>query len=303
MATQTLTYCTTTKLGCCPETEVIICVPTVLVVSGLGFLDATMTGFEQTGVSCGNTYYTYTFEYDDTQLVTPETPLVGSEVSGIICRDCLTRWVEESAPYALTGWATDEDGNFYQETGFEGAIVFDHDQALIAPNTGIGTNTKTISLCGGFAASALHGSYITVTGINTLDAGDLNFFTSINANADFNFYIGNATGFFVIRDSSSTDVLDISSLGNVRFNLPVGGVEYKSGANGRTGTFTLNGATPVVVNNTSLSASDRIIIVRDIPAGTPGAFSLTVRTNGASFTVTGTAADTSGMAYFLVKVN
>lgn len=97
MTTQTLTYCTTKKLDCCPITEVVICVPTVVVTSGLGFLNATMTDFAQTGVSCGNQYYTYTFEYDDSQLVTPETPLISSEVSGVICKGCFTSWIETFA--------------------------------------------------------------------------------------------------------------------------------------------------------------------------------------------------------------
>jgi len=96
---------------------------------------------------------------------------------------------------------------------------------------------------------------------------------------------------------------DATNGGSIAFTKATTGIELQSGANGRTGTFTINGATPVTVNNTSLAAGDQIIITRDTPAGTPGAFNLTTRTNGASFVVTGTASDTSGMRYSLVRIN
>jgi len=101
---------------------------------------------------------------------------------------------------------------------------------------------------------------------------------------------------------------DIDSAGgagfaeSVIFSAATAGIQLKSGANGRTGTFTLNGATPVVVNNTSLAAGDQIVITRDVPAGTPGVWNLTARTDGASFAVTGTALDTSVMRYSLIRI-
>ena len=95
----------------------------------------------------------------------------------------------------------------------------------------------------------------------------------------------------------------LTSSVNLVFSVATQGVQLQSGANGRTGTFTMNGATPVVVSNSSLAAGDQIIITRDTPDGTPGAFNLTTRTNGTSFAVTGTASDTSGMRYTLVRIN
>lgn len=89
--------------------------------------------------------------------------------------------------------------------------------------------------------------------------------------------------------------------GNLIFQRPTSGIVFASGANGRIGTFTLTGATPVVVPNTSLAASDQIILSRDTIGGTPGPFELTSRTNGTSFTVTGTAGDTSTVRYILVR--
>lgn len=100
---------------------------------------------------------------------------------------------------------------------------------------------------------------------------------------------------------------DLTSLatngGNLIFAIATKGIQLQSGANGRTGTFTANGATPVVVSNTSLAAGDQIIITRDTIGGTPGAWNLTARTNGASFGFTGTASDTSVFRYTLVRIN
>lgn len=96
---------------------------------------------------------------------------------------------------------------------------------------------------------------------------------------------------------------DLTAAGNLIFSALASGIQLQSGANGRTGTFTANGATPVVVGNTSLAAGDMIIVSRDTPAGTPGAWNITARTNGTSFTFTGTASDTSGFRYWLVRVN
>jgi len=84
------------------------------------------------------------------------------------------------------------------------------------------------------------------------------------------------------------------------FTVATAGITLKTGANGRFGTFTINGNTPVVVSNTSIAAGDIILLARHTPAGTPGAFNVTARTNGTSFTVTGTAADTSTVDYMLV---
>lgn len=86
-------------------------------------------------------------------------------------------------------------------------------------------------------------------------------------------------------------------------SVATAGIQLLAGSNGRTGTFTLNGATPVVISNTSLTANDQIIITRDTIGGTPLDFHLTARTNGTGFSVTGTATDTSGMRYSLIRIN
>jgi len=80
-----------------------------------------------------------------------------------------------------------------------------------------------------------------------------------------------------------------------------GGYAVKEGANARMGTLTLTGATPVVVPNTSVTANTRIMAFTNAPGGTPGHFWVSARTPGTSFSVTGTAGDTSTVAWILFE--
>jgi hypothetical protein len=68
------------------------------------------------------------------------------------------------------------------------------------------------------------------------------------------------------------------------------------------GTFTMNGATPVVVANANLQAGDMVQFMLRTPGGTVGAYpSIKTRTNGTGFTVAGTASDTSVYEYRIFK--
>lgn len=80
-----------------------------------------------------------------------------------------------------------------------------------------------------------------------------------------------------------------------------GGYAVAEGANARQGTLTLTGATPVVVANTSVTANTRIYLTANAAGGTPGHFWVSARTAGTSFSVTGTAGDTSTLAYLLLE--
>lgn len=63
---------------------------------------------------------------------------------------------------------------------------------------------------------------------------------------------------------------------------------------GHVGTFTLNGATPVVVANANITANSQIEYTFKTLGGTPGAYpAITAISVGTSFTITGTAGDTS----------
>lgn len=295
MTTQSVTYCTRIKLDCCPITEVVLCVPTVVTVSGLGFIDASLTVFEVSGLSCSNSSYQYTFEYDDAQLISPGTPLTGVEISGVICSDCLTRWIEDrqivtSSDLIFTQTIfrirpqdiVSENSRIFidssgQNSNTGGALI------SVSANQAGGGNNGNIGLISGDASNA----HITLT------ASASNGFVNVQV-AALETWRFNASGQILQEAINGSDIV---------FTKATTAIQLQSGANGRTGTFSMNGAAAVVVANTSLAAGDQIFISRDTPAGTPGAFNLTARTNGVSFTVTGTALDTSGMRYTLIRIN
>lgn len=497
MTTAAVTYCSTKKIDCCVPAEVILCVSSELTVSGKSSIEADLAAMNviSHGTYCS---YNYTFTYDNAQLLDPVPGLISTDITGVICRGCLITWIEDFTIQVLTGWDTDELGNFFQIPGFSGSIVFDADPGLIVQDTLDGSDSKKIRLagggdgdpergayievngnespnpgdmylvpgnlsgadinvllihadskfairdgnavllwhfnnvgdfvysatgnssivsntsdgvdnqslfvCGGGAATSDRGGYIQLYGNEAANPGDIYIVSGDISGADVNVLLTNAGSRFAIRDgnailywhfntsgeliynsggcliaantSDGTDnlvlrlagggtsspsrggaitlsgnevgggitivggniatgdidlqvshasgeihVVNSSGLtiwsladngtltvdgttgGSIIFANAATNIELTANANGRTGTFSLNGATPVVVPNTSLSASDMITIERDTPAGTPGVWNLTARTNGASFEVTGTALDGSGMRYVLTKIH
>lgn len=78
-------------------------------------------------------------------------------------------------------------------------------------------------------------------------------------------------------------------------HLPLGnGIALKTGSNGKAGTFTANGVTPVTVATTAFLAGSVVIISLKTVGGTVGAIPhLATATPGTGFTVVGTASDTS----------
>lgn len=79
------------------------------------------------------------------------------------------------------------------------------------------------------------------------------------------------------------------------------GLQVKEGSNATMGTLTLNGATPVVVSTTAVTATSRIFLTHNAPGGTPAFAWVSARSAGASFSVTGTALDTSTVAWLIVN--
>lgn len=113
-----------------------------------------------------------------------------------------------------------------------------------------------------------------------------------------------ATNYFELKAGGQSDTDFIAFAGDAKAlqcGTVGGGLAVKEGTNARMGTLTLTGATPVVVNNTSVTANTRILLTANAPGGTPGHFWVSARTAGTSFSVTGTAGDTSTLAYLLLE--
>lgn len=99
--------------------------------------------------------------------------------------------------------------------------------------------------------------------------------------------------------SGAVTAAGVSSSDSITMTAAAKGLVLKQGANGRTGTFTCNGTTPVDVANTSLTTSDIIVFSLKTVGGTVGVVSPTISLppNGTKFTVVCQALDTSVYGY------
>jgi hypothetical protein len=88
-----------------------------------------------------------------------------------------------------------------------------------------------------------------------------------------------------------------AGIGNVDVPQPGAGLKVAEGANAKQGTAVL-AAGSVVVADTSVTASSRILLTSNADGGTPGFVRVSARTAGTSFTITSSSAtDTSTVAY------
>lgn len=209
----------------------------------------------------------------------------------------------------LLRWRITNSGAFAQDATNGGPITFSVTDGLIRQNA----DTNRLQLYGGSGASNSNGASLNLNG-NTFSGagGNVDLSTSTAAASTITFRAQGSSGSIIQRTnnvvvwttgSTGNFTNDATNGGSIIFAKATTGVQLQSGANGRTGTFTLNGATPVTISNTSLVAGDMIILARDTIGGTPLAFQLTSRTNATGFQVTGTATDTSPCRYWLVTVN
>jgi hypothetical protein len=78
-------------------------------------------------------------------------------------------------------------------------------------------------------------------------------------------------------------------------------LDAATGANASVGEFTLDGVTPVLVANTSITASSLVFISKVSNAGTPGTVPTYTLSAGVGFTVVGAALDTSVYNYLIIN--
>lgn len=111
-----------------------------------------------------------------------------------------------------------------------------------------------------------------------------------------------STGAFKTSTGTNTIGGATNSAFDLTFTVAAKGPVLKQGANGRVGTFTCNGSTPVTVSNTSVAITDFIGISLNAVGGTVGALpAIKTITASTGFTVAGTASDTSTYNYVIVK--
>jgi microcystin-dependent protein/sulfur transfer complex TusBCD TusB component (DsrH family) len=108
-------------------------------------IDATLTGYSYVPDNCGAPYYKYTISYDDSQLV-DLTLLLQEDILGIICKSCLTHYIDDKAGYAVSIVTTEEGQTLVNQYGCEYPIVSDGGEGV--PNAAIDTNSINLSLSG-----------------------------------------------------------------------------------------------------------------------------------------------------------
>jgi hypothetical protein len=109
---KTVVYSSCSVLSCAkdssPEVILCLCCPDLLapitchdetteVPYEFKTLPAVLVKSYKEGSSCGQSSYRYVFSYDEALLADPETALTSAQVSGVICKDCMTTWVAEEA--------------------------------------------------------------------------------------------------------------------------------------------------------------------------------------------------------------
>ena len=100
-----LYYNSTSRLACdCVlPAQVLLCLPVAIIAPRedtpafeYHTIEASITARSVINDCCGSTYNKYTISYDDTQLI-DQIPLRSDQIQGIVCRGCLTTWVEDVA--------------------------------------------------------------------------------------------------------------------------------------------------------------------------------------------------------------
>lgn len=94
----------------------------------------------------------------------------------------------------------------------------------------------------------------------------------------------------------------VSATDNLTIGTAAKTLVLKQGANGKTGTVTLNGVTPVIVANASVTANSGIIFTLKTASGTVGAYpAIQTITPTTGFTIAGTALDASVYNYHIIE--
>lgn len=91
---KTVIYQSCKYYECACGGDVVLCLTPGLTVSGSNFIDASVTTMLQTKGACGDTVYNYYIEYDETLLIPTHQTLYSFDITGLVCSDCLTSWIE-----------------------------------------------------------------------------------------------------------------------------------------------------------------------------------------------------------------
>lgn len=163
-----------------------------------------------------------------------------------------------------------------------------------APSNGLHRpTTNTVSMCNNFLDTMRW--LPTVSSVNYLTAQGSATTGAVTLGAG-----GSDSNISIALTPKGTGTLNVAS--DIVMTAATAGMTLRQGANGRVGTFTLNEATPVTVNNTSISITDCIVISLNTVGGTVGNHpNIMTITAATGFTVAGSIGDTSTYNYAIIK--
>jgi hypothetical protein len=95
---QVASYNTKKALACARcGGDVVVCVPEDIAYSGFPYIEGTIVSVRDTVNHCGDPVYNYGIRYDENELADLNSPLTQCQVNGLICRGCLTQYIDAYA--------------------------------------------------------------------------------------------------------------------------------------------------------------------------------------------------------------
>lgn len=95
-------YASESRLSCSAcGGEVIICIPEGLRINGAPYINGELINVTEYSQHYCNTEYQYVIEYDEELLLDPEKGLSACDIMGIVCRGCLTRYIDYQDDHIL----------------------------------------------------------------------------------------------------------------------------------------------------------------------------------------------------------
>lgn len=99
MTIRNVTYRSSVQISCAcvDDSDVIICLDPTFTIDGAPFIEGVLTTTVKGSDTCGNVLYSYYLEYDDVDLADPSSLIIASDIDSIICKDCLTDYIDWKA--------------------------------------------------------------------------------------------------------------------------------------------------------------------------------------------------------------
>lgn len=86
-------------LSCNCGNEILVCVDPSLTYNCAPYIEATLNSVVCGRDSCGRRLYSYYISYNANWLLNPTYSLLSLDIQGVVCRGCLTKYIDWKAPF------------------------------------------------------------------------------------------------------------------------------------------------------------------------------------------------------------